>query len=58
MEDSASGGLNEPPVDVGSRGHATVVVLGDVGHSPRTQYHAISLARAGYRVNVVGYKGV
>lgn len=26
------------------RGRATVVVLGDLGRSPRMQYHALSLA--------------
>ena len=58
MATSRSREFNEPHASVGSRGCATVVVLGDVGHSPRTQYQAISLARAGYRVRVVGYKGV
>lgn len=27
------------------RGRAAVVVLGDLGRSPRMQYHALSLAR-------------
>lgn len=34
-----------------------VVVLGDVGRSPRMQYHAVSLASHGVRVTLVGYKG-
>ncbi|XP_071442319.1 chitobiosyldiphosphodolichol beta-mannosyltransferase isoform X1 [Hetaerina americana] len=34
-----------------------VVVLGDVGRSPRMQYHALSLAREGFNVDVVGYEG-
>uniref|UniRef100_A0A224XPI5 Beta-1,4-mannosyltransferase n=1 Tax=Panstrongylus lignarius TaxID=156445 RepID=A0A224XPI5_9HEMI len=34
-----------------------VVGLGDVGRSPRLQYHCISLAEEGYYVNVIGYKG-
>lgn len=34
-----------------------VVVLGDVGRSPRMQYHAMSLASHGVRVSVVGYTG-
>lgn len=34
-----------------------VVVLGDIGRSPRMQYHAYSLAREGYNVNIVGYAG-
>ena len=29
----------------GKRGRACVVVLGDIGRSPRMQYHALSLAR-------------
>ncbi|KAJ1796997.1 mannosyltransferase [Coemansia sp. RSA 2399] len=34
-----------------------VLVLGDIGHSPRMQYHALSLARAGHCVELVGYEG-
>jgi beta-1,4-mannosyltransferase len=34
-----------------------VVVLGDIGRSPRMQYHAISLAKHGARVDIVGYNG-
>lgn len=30
---------------MGKRGRACVVVLGDLGRSPRMQYHALSLAR-------------
>ena len=36
---------------------AAVVVLGDVGRSPRMCYHAQSLAEDGWRVAVVGYAG-
>merc|ERR1712086_957084 len=32
----------------------TVVVLGDLGRSPRMQYHAVSLAKAGFTVSLVG----
>lgn len=35
-----------------------VVVLGDVGRSPRMQYHAVSLASKGARVDVVGFVGM
>lgn len=35
----------------------TIVVLGDIGHSPRMQYHAQSIAKHGGRVNIVGYLG-
>ncbi|KAI8817068.1 chitobiosyldiphosphodolichol beta-mannosyltransferase-like protein [Fimicolochytrium jonesii] len=34
-----------------------VLVLGDIGRSPRTQYHAISLAREGFEVHLAGYQG-
>lgn len=36
-----------------------VLVLGDVGRSPRMQYHALSLAEhdAGTEVALVGYRG-
>lgn len=34
---------------------ACVIVLGDIGRSPRMQYHSLSLAKAGYKVDVVGY---
>ncbi|KAF9351758.1 hypothetical protein BGX26_010269 [Mortierella sp. AD094] len=33
------------------------VVLGDVGHSPRMLLHARSALSAGWRVDVIGYKG-
>lgn len=36
---------------------AAVVVLGDVGRSPRMCLHAQSLAEDGWRVALVGYKG-
>lgn len=34
-----------------------VLVLGDIGRSPRMQYHAISIAKHGGRVQVIGYAG-
>lgn len=37
---------------------AAVVVLGDIGRSPRCMYHALSLLENGYEVMLVGYKGV
>ena len=42
---------------VASAKHAVVVVAGDVGRSPRMQYHALSLAEHGYAVTLVGYAG-
>ncbi|KAI1399807.1 glycosyltransferase family 33 protein [Hypoxylon fuscum] len=32
-----------------------VLVLGDIGRSPRMQYHALSVARHGGRVDIIGY---
>ncbi|EFR00454.1 chitobiosyldiphosphodolichol beta-mannosyltransferase [Nannizzia gypsea CBS 118893] len=32
-----------------------IVVLGDIGHSPRMQCHALSIARHGGRVSLIGY---
>lgn len=32
-----------------------VVVLGDIGRSPRMQYHSLSLAKNGHKVDIVGY---
>lgn len=34
-----------------------VVVLGDIGRSPRMQYHALSIAKHGGRVFLIGYHG-
>jgi beta-1,4-mannosyltransferase len=34
-----------------------IVVLGDIGRSPRMQYHAISIAKHGGRVYLIGYEG-
>ncbi|XP_050727185.1 chitobiosyldiphosphodolichol beta-mannosyltransferase-like [Eriocheir sinensis] len=39
------------------RDKVTVVVLGDLGHSPRMNYHALSLSKEGYEVNLVGFAG-
>lgn len=34
-----------------------IVVLGDIGRSPRMQYHALSIAKHGGRVFLIGYQG-
>ncbi|KAL7635154.1 UNVERIFIED_CONTAM: hypothetical protein RMT77_014140 [Armadillidium vulgare] len=39
------------------RENVMVVVLGDIGHSPRMNYHALSLAEEGYEVNLIGFSG-
>ncbi|KAK7870720.1 hypothetical protein R5R35_009872 [Gryllus longicercus] len=40
-----------------SKGRVSVVVLGDVGRSPRMQYHSLSLANEGFIVDLIGYSG-
>ncbi|GES59624.1 chitobiosyldiphosphodolichol beta-mannosyltransferase [Aspergillus terreus] len=40
---------NEPKTTV------QVLVLGDIGHSPRMQYHALSIAKGGGQVEIIGY---
>lgn len=37
------------------RPNVCVIVLGDIGRSPRMQYHASSLAEHHYNVDIVGY---
>ena len=34
-----------------------VLVLGDIGRSPRMQYHALSIAKHGGKVDLIGYNG-
>ena len=33
-----------------------VIVLGDIGRSPRMNYHALSLVKLGYKVTIIGYE--
>ncbi|XP_057839446.2 UDP-glycosyltransferase TURAN [Cryptomeria japonica] len=45
-------------VKMEKKGRAAVVVLGDLGRSPRMQYHALSLARqAFFEVDIIAYSG-
>lgn len=37
--------------------HVVVIVLGDLGRSPRMQYHTNSLLEQGHNVSFVGYDG-
>jgi beta-1,4-mannosyltransferase len=37
--------------------HVIVIVLGDLGRSPRMQYHCLSLLEAGHHVTAIGYTG-
>ncbi|XP_069762398.1 chitobiosyldiphosphodolichol beta-mannosyltransferase isoform X2 [Narcine bancroftii] len=41
----------------GGRRVACVLVMGDLGRSPRMLYHTLSLARHGFSVTAVGYHG-
>lgn len=41
----------------GAKISVQVLVLGDIGRSPRMQYHATSIAKHGGRVEIIGYKG-
>jgi beta-1,4-mannosyltransferase len=38
-----------------SRTSVQIIVLGDVGRSPRMQYHALSIAKHGGRVDLIGF---
>ncbi|KAK4594568.1 hypothetical protein RGQ29_018307 [Quercus rubra] len=50
--------MNDYEGQNGKRGRACVVVLGDLGRSPRMQYHALSLARqASLEVDIIAYGG-
>lgn len=40
-----------------ARARIQILVLGDIGRSPRMQNHAISIAKHGGFVDLVGYKG-
>lgn len=49
-------------LDVSSAGNkrsvrVQILVLGDIGRSPRMQYHALSIARHGGFVDLIGYRG-
>lgn len=41
----------------GNERRVCVLVLGDVGRSPRMQYHSISLSKHGFTVTLVGFLG-
>lgn len=34
-----------------------ILVLGDIGRSPRMTYHALSIAKHGGKVNLIGFLG-
>lgn len=37
------------------RRNACIIVLGDIGRSPRMEYHAVSLLEENYNVDIIGY---
>ena len=37
--------------------HILVIVLGDIGRSPRMQYHTLSLLQNNFKVTLIGYTG-
>jgi hypothetical protein len=58
----------DPPAEVTDSGNdkrterkvvtsVQIIVLGDIGRSPRMQYHAISIAKNGGLVDLIGYQG-
>lgn len=40
-----------------SKTSVQILVLGDIGRSPRMQYHALSIAKQGGDVVIIGYEG-
>lgn len=46
------------PMDTKIGDTVQIVVLGDIGRSPRMQYHALSIAKLGGEVSLIGYRGI
>ncbi|KAH7392277.1 beta-1,4-mannosyltransferase-like protein [Phaeosphaeria sp. MPI-PUGE-AT-0046c] len=44
------------PIDTKTGNAVQIVVLGDIGRSPRMQYHALSIAKHGGKVFLIGYQ--
>lgn len=51
QERDQDSGLPQPKTSV------QILVLGDIGRSPRMQYHALSIAKHGGQVDIIGYHG-
>ncbi|ORX88087.1 chitobiosyldiphosphodolichol beta-mannosyltransferase-like protein [Anaeromyces robustus] len=49
--------LSKKPDTNNGKPNVLLLVLGDIGRSPRMQYHALSFAENNYNVDFVGYKG-
>lgn len=45
------------PEDENTKMITQIVVLGDIGRSPRMQYHALSISSHGGLVDLIGYTG-
>jgi beta-1,4-mannosyltransferase len=56
-EGSKEHGGKQDEASVRRKGRFQVLVLGDIGRSPRMQYHALSIAKRGGQVDIIGYKG-
>jgi beta-1,4-mannosyltransferase len=50
-------GQNESSRNGNDKVSVQILVLGDIGRSPRMQFHAISIAKHGGRVDLIGYQG-
>lgn len=48
-------GITANPMKFTNRKSISIFVLGDLGHSPRMRYHALSFSKYEYVVNLVGY---
>lgn len=53
----AAPSANDAKRNVKCKVSVQVLVLGDIGRSPRMQYHAMSIAKHGGRVSLIGYSG-
>ena len=49
--------LRRTAVHWSKKNKVAVVVLGDIGRSPRMQYHSLSLSKHGFIVKFIGYSG-
>lgn len=56
-QDQGQRGATTTKQQVHSHMRTAVIVLGDLGRSPRMQYHAVSLAASGSDVDLVGLEG-
>lgn len=51
-------GSGGPEDESKSRVDVQILVLGDIGRSPRMQYHATSIVKQGGYVQLIGYCGI